>query len=151
MFLRIHESTHQKETARWWRVRGKEGGGLPGAPWGLGSPGQHHEWVGLGNSILRVSKWGGGGWTWQSLWHHISQLETFSVIPIPLDRDCPPSLALHAVMLLNFPLPPVSEYHPNDHNWARLWDLESSFVSVTVGCTSLYQSYFATVQEVRVR
>ena len=22
-------------------------GGLPGAPWGLGSPGQHHEWVGL--------------------------------------------------------------------------------------------------------
>ena len=51
-----HTWIYTSERARWWRVRGKEGGGLPGAPWGLGSPGQHHEWVGLGNSILRVSK-----------------------------------------------------------------------------------------------
>ena len=36
-----------KQTAHWWRVRGKRGRGLPGAPWGLGSLGPHHVWVGL--------------------------------------------------------------------------------------------------------
>lgn len=44
-YMSLH--IRKKQTAHLWRVHGKKGRGLPGAPWGLGSPGRHHEWVGL--------------------------------------------------------------------------------------------------------
>lgn len=124
MFLCKHESTHQKKQTAHWRVRNKKGRGLPGAPWGLGYPGLHHEWVGFSKISMGTASLGQQV-RWRELDLALSLIPYSSVgdiqcDPSPLRRGLSPitvsRLALHAMVLLNFPLPPVSEHHPDDHS-----------------------------------